>query len=291
MKKKVISAILCSALAAVSVVSSSAVGTDNAVTSEAANPSNYKILGETTLPNNFATFYTYGTGIDPTSAIILDLPDSSQTALKYFFNSATPNGVSKNLPNPDGYKLSTCLRTAISRQGSILNFSNGGGTYEKIRIKLSDFSDFFSPSGTHTSTLFEDTHDYNFTQESTGVYSSSLILYSGNAITAAAPDKNGMVEIYVSTKLGQNTFYTAEFSIDVDSSHSSGGARNMLCGLAVGDIDKNGYISLGDGIAAMKASTKIITLDEPSARNADTNRDGNINLKDAIAIQKYNISH
>lgn len=293
MKKKIISSILCMALSAVSVISSSAISADNTVTSEAGNSLNYQTLGTTTLKNNYATFYTYGTDIDPTSGISLYIGETSQADFEYYFNKETPNGVSKNLPNPDGYRLYTCLSSGSINCRRILNFNNGGGTYEKVRIKLSAFSSYFNADGTRTKSFGDDTHDYNFTKESNGIYSSSLIFFSGNAITAAAPDENGMVEIYVSTKLGEYTIFTTDFRKKTPTGSSSGGGTVglELRTLLIGDVDKSNLISLSDGIAALKASTKIQTLDELSARNADTNRDGNITLIDAIAIQKYSLNN
>lgn len=297
MKKKIISAILCVVLAAVSVVSSSAVSTGNDDLSSGLTLDDFlhnaRVLSVTTLPNKAATFFTYGPGIDPTSGVILEYAGTSQTALSYKFNTSAPNGVTKSLPSSNGYTLSTCLHNGSGSGGRVLNFCNGGGKYEKMRIKLSAFSDYFNSDGTTTHTFGKDTHDYNYTKEPTGGYTSSLIFFSGNAITAAAPDRDGRVEIYVSTKLGERTFFTTDFEKDTPSSYSGGGGTSgsTLKGFTVGDVDKNGSLNLGDGIATLKSNTKIITLDELATRNADANRDGEVNLKDAIAIQKYNISH
>lgn len=289
MKKKIISAILCVALTAVSVVSSSAVDTDNSLTS-GANGSSYQILGEKSLPNNFATFFTSGSGFDPTSKIVLADPDTHKNVFSYTFSSTSPNGVSKSLPNGNGYVLRTYLRNSGSGAGKVLNFSDGG-TYEKIKIKLSDFSELFNSDGTVTKELENDTHNYNFTKEADGAHSSLLIFYSGNAITAAAPDENGMVEIYLSTKLGQDTFFTVDYCFMGSQGLSIGGIPdNDFFGFTIGDVNKDGKVNLNDGILAQKAASGINTLYPLARRNADTNRNGKVDLIDAISIQKFRLN-
>lgn len=284
MKKKLLSAILCSALAAASIVSTSAVEADNPTSG--VSPS-YKIIGETTLPNNFATFFTFGSNIDPTSGVSLTDNATHTTALKHYFSSPTPSGVSRHLPSASGYSLSTLLGSGMGSGSRTLKFVNTGGTYENIRVKLSDFSSYFNDNGTHTKAFFDDApHDYNFTEEPNG-YSSSLIFFSGGAITAVAPDSNGYAEIYVSTKLGVNTFFTTNFC----GNHASGGGTtgSTFAGFTIGDVDKSGYINLNDAILIQKYNVGMETFDELSKRNADTNRDGKINLKDTLKVQKYNL--
>ena len=61
-------------------------------------------------------------------------------------------------------------------------------------------------------------------------------------------------------------------------------------GLTIGDVDKNGYVSLNDAIFIQKYQLGMSeTIDELSKRNADANRDGEINLKDTVKVQKYQL--
>lgn len=284
MKKKLLSAILCSALAAVSIVSSSALDTDNPSSGASLN---YKILGETTLKNNYATFYTFGSNIDPTAGISFKDQDTSNIVLDYYFTSPTPSGVSQYLPSASGYSFRKLLGSSSGSGGRTLKFVNTGGTYEKIRVKLSDFSKYFNVNGTHTMAFFDKpSHDYNFTKESSA-YTSSLIFFSGGAITAVAPDSNGYAEIYVSTKLGTETFFATDFC--GNNSIGGGTTGSTFAGFTIGDVDKNGYISLNDAIFIQKYNVGMETFDELSKRNADANRDGVINLKDTVKVQKYNL--
>lgn len=284
MKKKFLSAIICAALAAVSIVSSSAVDTDNSASGTSLN---YASLGQITLPNNYATFFTFGSNIDPTSGISLTDRDTYTTALDYHFSSPTPSGVSQYLPSASGYRLSTLLGSGSGSGGRTLKFVNTGGTYEKIRVKLSDFSTYFNDNGTHTKAFFDDpSHDYNFTKES-NAYTSCLIFFSGGAITAVAPDSNGYAELYVSTKLGTETFFTTGFR----GNNASGGGTtgSTFAGFTIGDVDKSGYVSLSDAILIQKYHLGMETFDKLSTRNADVNHDGTINLKDTIKVQKYQL--
>ncbi|MGN0455757.1 MAG: dockerin type I repeat-containing protein [Acutalibacteraceae bacterium] len=284
MKKKLLSAILCTALAAVSIVSTSALDADNPASGASLN---YKIIGETTLKNNYATLYTFGSNIDPTSGISLTDRANNKAALNHYFSSPAPKGVSKYLPSTSGYSLSTSLGSSSGGGSRALKFVNTGGTYEKIRVKLSDFSSYFNSNGTHSMAFFDNpSHDYNFTKESSA-YTSSLIFFSGGAITAVAPDSNGYAEIYVSTKLGTNTFFTTDFC--GNNSCGGGTTGSTFAGFTIGDVDKNGYISLNDAIFIQKYNVGMETFDELSKRNADTNRDGKINLKDTVKVQKYNL--
>ncbi|MGN1112376.1 MAG: dockerin type I repeat-containing protein [Acutalibacteraceae bacterium] len=282
MKKKLISAILCAALAATSIVSISAAGTDSDTSGASYR---YKVLGTAELPNDYATFYTFGSSIDPTSGISFKDRDTSNTVLDYYFTSPTPSGVSQYLPSASGYSFRKLLGSGSGSGGRTLKFVNTGGTYEKIRIKLSDFSSYFNDNGTHTKAFFDDpSHDYNFTKESSA-YTSSLVFFSGGAITAVAPDSNGYAEIYVSTKLGTETFFATDFF----GNNSSGGGTtgSTLYSLTIGDVDKSGYVSLNDAILLQKYQLGMQSLDELSLRNADVNRDGVINLKDTVRVQKY----
>lgn len=284
MKKKIISAILCAAIAAASIASSSAVEADNPASGASLN---YKIIGETTLKNNYATFYTFGSSFDPTAGISFKDRDTSNTVLDYYFTSPTPSGVSKHLPSDSGYSIRTLLGSGSGSCNRALKFVSTGGTYEKIRVKLSDFSTYFNDNGTHTMAFFDDpSHDYNFTKESSA-YTSSLIFFSGAAITAVAPDNNGYAEIYVSTKLGCETFFTTDFR--GNNSIGGGISGSTFAGFTIGDVDKSGYISLNDAILIQKYNVGMETFDKLSKRNADANRDGVINLKDTVKVQKYNL--
>ena len=289
MKKKLISAILCAALATTSIVSISAADTDN-YTSGASY--RCKVLGTTEFPNNYAGFYRSSS--NPEANLYVQFyknttnTDTRELVYEQPLDFADKTLTKKYLSDQNGY------RYLISGGGNFANKvypSKAGGTYEKIKVKLSDFSDYFNDNGTYTKNCDRcGSHDYNFSDEGNG-FSSSLIILSGGIFSLVSPDNSGYVEFYISTKLGEDSKFMTDFSHSVPGHFSWGGGTvgREFRGLTIGDVDKSGYISLNDAIFIQKYQLGMDTFDELSTRNADANRDGEINLKDTIKVQKYNL--
>lgn len=271
--KKIISIALCAVMAFISAFSVSATTETN----------NFTVLGTINIPDDTVRLYTYGSGIDPTVRVKLkDLADSSVETF-YFPEQGQVEYI--KLPSTAGYEMWTHIRGLGGLYSYNINFNNTGGTYEKIRIKLSDFSSYFNEDGTHTSTLGDETHTYNFTDEGDG-HSSYLIFVSGGAITFAVPDKNGMVEIYVSTALGERACYTTDFISDPGI--GGGIACAALKDLTIGEvICKGGFVSIVDATLIQKYLVGSYEFDDTAKRNADVNHDGKINIVDSTEIQKY----
>lgn len=290
MKKKLLSAILCAALAAVSIVSASAADTDN-YTSGASY--RCKVLGTTEFPNNYAGFYRSCS--NPEANLYVQFyknttnTDTRELVYEQPLDFADKTLTKKYLSDQNGY------RYLISGGGNFANKvypSKAGGTYEKIKVKLSDFSDYFNDNGTYTKNCDRcgGSHDYNFSDEGNG-FSSSLIILSGGIFSLVSPDSSGYVEFYISTKLGEDTVFMTDFFHSVSGHFSLGGGTvgRDFRGLTIGDVDKSGYVSLSDAILIQKYHLGMETFDELSKRNADVNRDGIINLKDTIKVQKYQL--
>ncbi|MGN1112375.1 MAG: dockerin type I repeat-containing protein [Acutalibacteraceae bacterium] len=284
MKKKLISAILCSVLAAVSIVSASAVEADNPASGASLN---YKIIGETTLPDKTVMFTKSGENVPASTKFIFVKINSYEIVESQQFDFTT-DSVYKSLPSESGYNYQL---NGGGNRNNVINFTNTGGVYQKIRIKLSDFSSYFNEDGTHTKQFFDNPpHDFNFTDEGT-TYFSKLVFISGGAITAVSPDSNGYAELYISTNLGERTFFMTDFSYNLGTSAGGGGGTtgSTFAGFTIGDVDKSGYISLSDAILLQKYQLGMEALDELSLRNADVNRDGKINLKDTVNVQKFKL--
>lgn len=290
MKKKLLSAILCAALAAASIVSASAADTDN-YTSGASY--RCKVLGTTEFQNNYAGFYRSSS--NPEANLYVQFyknttnTDTRELVYEQPLDFADKTLTKKYLSDQNGY------RYLISGGGNFANKvypSKAGGTYEKIKVKLSDFSDYFNDNGTYTKNCDRcgGSHDYNFSDEGNG-FSSSLIILSGGIFSLVSPDSSGYVEFYISTKLGEDTVFMTDFFHSVSGHFSLGGGTvgRDFRGLTIGDVDKNGYVSLSDAILIQKSHLGMETFDELSKRNADVNRDGIINLKDTIKVQKYQL--
>ncbi len=279
--KKIVFAIIIVASIVLSVVSVSATELDSS-TKESSNY--FEVVEEDEIPDNTVRFYKYGKDIDPSTGVRFVDPDGKEKDVSKTFNFEEPS-VDLELPNPSGYKLWSMLKDT---QGGTIKviFNSTGGTYQKIRVKLSEYSDYFNDNGTHTQKLIDSVHDYNFTDEGDGIHYSSLIFVSGGAMTAVAPDKDGMAEIYMSTDIGAETVFMTDF---VEKGVGSGGGTtgSSFRGFTMGDVDKNGYVTIQDVTLIQKYICDLEDIDELGLHNADTNNDKSVDIFDATKIQKY----
>ncbi|MCQ4021469.1 MULTISPECIES: dockerin type I repeat-containing protein [unclassified Ruminococcus] len=287
MNKKIITSILCAALAALSVTSSSAaqpIEKNEAVASSSS--SNYIILKSEALQNNYSYFFKSGANLPNDTVAEFRNVNTGETVLKQKFDFSGES-TSCYLPDPNGYHYRVNGGGSLSR---VINLTQAGGKYQKIRLKLSDFSDYFMSNGKREATILGNKHYFNFSDEGNG-YSSSLVFISGGAMTSVAPDIAGMAEIYVSTKLGEKTTFITSFSYtsSTDMESRTGTAGTDFTGLTIGDVDKNGSVRLSDAILIQKYILDLSSFDSLSKRNADANQNGKVNLLDAIAVQKYAI--
>lgn len=279
--KKTISFLLCVILILFSSVSAFAAETEICATD---NLYEYEVLDTITINDGYAKMISTSEGVPKDSGIkFIDL--SNDELQKISFPHARENSLNVYLPSTDGYECWHFLKTGSGKMNNTLKFNNTGGEYERIKIKLSSYLSYFGEKGTYTVTLFGDTHKYNFTEEGDG-YSSSLVFISGGAITGTAPDKNGYVELYVSKEFAVSTIYSTEFRHGSASGGGVSGSR--VNGLTIGDVDKQGAVTILDATMIQKSIALVSEpLDKLSRRNADTNGDGKINILDATKIQKY----
>jgi hypothetical protein len=285
--KKLISIILSLALIGISTVTAfAAQNADNSTSEADPRIGNYKFLETVQIPNNHVYIYTYGDNSDTSRAIQFEECDSDFTYTHHFSKSSTRFDLP--LTSDSGYKAWIMFEhknsSTAGLYNSILDFRNTGGTYQKVRIKLSAFSSYFNEDGTVTTNFSgKPQHNYNFTDEGDG-HRSELIFISGGAITAVAPDKNGYVEIYVSTNIGEQTAFTTNF--EENSAGGGGTSGRAILGFTIGDTSNDGYISIMDVTLIQKYIVKQESFDELQLRNADTDFDGTIDIADATKIQK-----
>ncbi len=57
--------------------------------------------------------------------------------------------------------------------------------------------------------------------------------------------------------------------------------------LQMGDVDKDGSVTIADVTLIMKYVASSVTLDEQQLKAADVNRDGTVDTRDVVIIQKY----
>ena len=254
-----------------------------------------RISKGTTQTNGQLVFYSYNV---PSSTKAFIKVENNNTHKKttyqfsYFYN------------HPQSYNLGEntfTTRVGVSLRGGSsygsapsVDLRNSAGRYERIRIKLSEFSSYFNKDGSHTesSELFG-THTYPFHEEEPDsdvtVFSSVLCIYSGGAVNHVVPDSKGEVELYISTNLGDGVEFTTEFQRSTKNSSGGGGGvtARSLSGLAIGDCDSNGYLSITDATMIQKYSADLQKFDSAQLRCGDVNKDGNIDVADATELQMY----
>ncbi len=246
---------------------------------------NFEFTGTDTIPNNILRLYNTNENINSRSSVkIIDMDTSEE-----IFYTAPQGGTTTDIymMNDTGYRYMLFADDGGCGGSTDYYFKNTGGIYKRIKIKLSDYFEFFNEDGTHTS-YFDDTlHNYNFTCEDDG-HSSALIVESGGAITFAAPDENGMFEFYISTNIGQTNTFKTVFSSDNEYGSYLGPPYESVIGdLTVGDVDKSKKVSVTDATYLQKYLAGFNELDELGLYRSDTNNDGKVNVVDATVIQKY----
>lgn len=282
MLKKIIAGVAMAAVAAVSVVPASA--------RTYTHVENYSVK-----TNGSLTFFTYN--VDSTSRAFITLEnetkDTSET-VRFGPLSSHPTGMMAD--KNDTYKpmIGVSLGSGSSSGGGArFTFSDTAGSYEKIRIKLSDYSSYFEKNGHRIETVHGKKHSYTFCEEpqldNGDQYTSVLVFMSGGCFTCAVPDKKGEVEIYVKRQIGVPTYYSTGFSYKVDNSVGSGGGVNhsRLLGVTLGDADGDGYITISDATQIQKGIADQIKLSGIEKRNSDTNLDGTVNILDVTKLQRY----
>ena len=278
--KKLLSSALCITIALIGTVSIFAAETQSDESSVGKAPDDskfdYTILKTETLAPHYGRVFIAGEYVKTSDGVtVTDL--ATEEEIKYPIDSNSIIDV--YMPGSGEYECG--LEFMKNGIGHI--FDTTGGTYELMKVKLSDFDSYFNEDGTMTAAIDGVTHNYTFKKEN-GFYS-SLPFFSGNTMTAAAPDKDGYAYIYVSTKLGEETIYWANFSME--GSNTGTGRYCTFTDLMIGNVDKKYTVEINDATVVQKYLSDINSLDRLSLRNADANQDGKIDVDDVTLIQKY----
>ena len=254
-----------------------------------------RISKGTTQTNGQLIFYSYNVP-SSTKAFIKVENDNTHKETTYKFRDFYNHPQSYHLgENTFTTKVGVALRGGSGYGSSpSVDLRNSAGRYERIRIKLSEFSSYFNKDGSHTesSALFG-THKYVFHEEepdSDGtVFSSVLVIYSGGAVNHVVPDSKGEVELYVSTNLGEEVVFTTKFQCATKNSSGGGGGVTGLSigGLAIGDCDPNGYLDITDATMIQKYAADLEKFDSAQKRCGDVNKDGSIDVADSTQLQMF----
>lgn len=287
--KKTVSIIL-----SFSMLMSTAALTANASTSDESSVGghNFSVIEETTLNNSQIRLYTYNfTDNNPEFGI--RITDTAINSSKNFYFNDINEFKQINLSSSS--IMEHCLLLDGGFSGIMeKRYDNLGGTYEKVRMKLSDYNDYFNSDGTHTEVDFNNSFsfNYNFSTQNEGkyTYKSALVFLSGGIFTAVTPSKDGYAEFYVSKNIGEETRFSTIFSrISTDSYADIPGANNLYFSyftMGNANISSNG-VDVTDATAIQSYSAGLEDFDELQKRNADVTGDGRIDVADTTMIQKY----
>lgn len=286
--KKIISIALCTLIAVLSVVSTSAAETFSGVISQKPY---FELIGEKIyVPNNTIMKYAYN--IPSNYQYYLSLNDIKNTnkSIDIKFTDCK-EGVKFVSGINSEYIIFSCNRSGGSSTDNIYSYNNTGAYYQKVKVKLSDFSDYFNEDGSRTYTIKSknDTHNYDFTDGPT--YKSGLIITSGAAMTAVIPKKDGTAEFYIKLTVGKSDveFYTSISAYLAPTSYSTGSLEAPLS-LGIGNVNLDYYLDINDATDIQKMLVNNSRTDKLYRFLADANGDGIINVLDATAIQKALVS-
>lgn len=113
---------------------------------------NCRVTGSDTIPNNTARLYTYGQiGASGNSVGINFIESKTHNTISCVFNSKL-NHQDFYLPSPNYYASDLLLIDSSgysSSSGPDFFLTKSGGKYKKLRVKLSDYSNYFNSDGTH----------------------------------------------------------------------------------------------------------------------------------------------
>ena len=291
--KKIISAIICLSILALSIIP--------AYAAETTEPTGLDctVLGTDRIANNTLVFYSYNINSNCMAFYHLENVDTGESQDIWFKDYiGHPHSI-----NVGSYLYKPMIGVSLGSSGGMVGggnfrFANVAAKYEKIRFKLSDYSSYFNANGTVTVNLFDyGEHNFNFTEQivsSEATFSSALVFESGGAVTCAVPDKNGYVEIYVSKAIGRYVSFSTNFQEEYrgisgswHSSSSGGKNRHTVPELITGNVDQNYSVNIDDVTKLQSYLAKRATLDTSSQRAADTNADKKINIDDVTALQMY----
>lgn len=286
--KKLISLALCAVMAA-----------GSAVCADAAQLKNNNVVrvldASISVENNTLNAYTYNLPRTTEHMVYFVCPTHID-CLEFKFAECVGNGKSL-LPSEFSECSSDCTFQrcfSANRLKTCGPFSDLGGEYVKVRIKLSELDpDYFNSDGSHTAIAGMNYHKFYFVFESGSEdldYDSEMFFQNGSVVTGVAPDHNGCVEMYMSTKVGVTTDYARRIRYQTKSGNGRGlleeTASIPVQLLTFGNIDLENGVDVNDATALqMYLSDDYAGFDTLQYFYADINRDGIRDVIDVTALQ------
>ena len=277
MKKRILSALLCATLAVASAVSVNA--------AEVKEHKGFKDLGEEiVVANNTVVGYAYNIDEDYdayaryqsdkkdyiirfneciSSFSIIQIPEAEECSIFLF----KPN-------SSGGY-------TGIGSNGKG-SFTNTGGKFKKVRIKLTEFSSMFAEGGLVENT-YDSGPDYYSLKKQGEMYQSVMMVKSGSVLVqGVVPDENDEIEIFVPTKIGQSAKCEIMYRSDDDY---KGGTDVTISKLRFGNVDSSTWVDVNDVTTLQLYLAGAKELDTLGLFHADVNCDNIYDVKDVTKLQ------
>lgn len=202
-------------------------------------------------------------------------------------------GGDKTLFMPSSEKYARYFVSGSGNTYASYTFDNKGGRYVKAKINLHEVDpNYFNKDGSHTTDgPSGGSHNYKFKYEEAdngGYYDSALYFQSGGAVTGAVPDKDGHVEIYLSTKINEPTQYCTTFSYRKAYAvvGGGGGTTTDIYILRFGNIDLQGTVDVNDVTLPQQYISGSVELDSLQYYYTDTNFDGHRDVRDVTTLQQ-----
>ena len=202
-------------------------------------------------------------------------------------------GGDKTLFMPSTEKYARYFVSGSGNLHAYYTFDDKGGRYVKAKINLHELApNYFNKDGSHTMEYSSiGSHDHKFKYEKAdggGSYDSALYFQSGGAVTGVVPDKDGCVEIYLSTKINEPTDYCTTFSYRKAYVVGGGGGTvgSNIYILRFGNIDLHGTVDVNDVTLLQQYISRSVELDSLQYYYTDTNFDGHRDVRDVTTLQR-----
>ena len=105
-----------------------------------------------------------------------------------------------------------------------------------------------------------------------------MCVRSGAAVTSVSPNKNGEIEFYISTKIGDESKVCTDFRYEyklpngATASGSGGGSTGTyIHGLRIGDADSDSMLTISDATKIQFAIARLDTLNSLQKFTTDVN--------------------
>lgn len=240
--------------------------------------------------NNTLLVSAYNIPSDYTNGVLFK---GGNTQKKYSMKFADCIDGDKTLFMPSAEKYARYFSDGSGNLHAYYTFDDKGGRYVKAKINLHEVDpNYFNKDGSHTENFSSvGNHDYKFKYEDLKegrCFNSALYFQSGGAVTGVVPDKDGCVEIYLSTKINERTDYCTTYSYRTKNAVGGGGGTtgSGVSILRFGNIDLYSTVDVNDVTLLQQYISGEAELDSLQYYYADINFDGKCDVRDVTTLQR-----